>query len=137
MLWLLCTPIWGSGMKQSKYINHSTPSSPSQEIPKLSLRRENMRTALMKAQERADKGFWPDAAVARTEFHLAQVIKQRGNDSAEAEGLVAKARSVLSRLLPYDPLDGVSEEDELALFDHLQPIFGGRFTGLSLLKYTL
>lgn len=96
-----------------------------------------MRTALAKAKERADKGFWPDAAVARTEFHLSQVIKQMGKDPAEAEGLVTKARSVLSRLLPYDPLDGVEEEDELALFDHLQPVFGGRFTGLSLLKYIL
>jgi hypothetical protein len=96
-----------------------------------------MRTALMKARERADKGFWPEAAVARTEFHLSQIIKETGKDSAEAEGLVAKARSVLSRLLPYDPLDGVTAEDELALFDHLQPCFGGRFTGTSLLKYIL
>jgi hypothetical protein len=96
-----------------------------------------MRTALSKTKERAGKGFWPDAAVARTEFHLSQVIKQEGKDSAEAEGLMAKARSVLSRLLPYDPLDGVAEDDEIALFDHLQPVFGGRFTGLSLLKYIL
>jgi hypothetical protein len=66
-----------------------------------------MRTALAKAQERAGKGFWPDAAVARTEF------------------------------LPFDPLNGVAEEDEIALFDHLQPVFGGRFTGTSLLKYVL
>jgi len=97
--------------------------------------RINMRTALVKAKERTDKGFWPEAAVARTEFHLSQVLKKKGNDSAEAEGLVTKARSVLSRLLPYDPLEGVAEEDEIGLFDHLQPIFGGRFTGLSLLKY--
>jgi hypothetical protein len=96
-----------------------------------------MRTALTKAKERAEKGFWPDAAVARTEFHLAQIIRQRGKDSAEADGLITKARSVLSRLLPYDPLEGVSVEDELALFDHLQPVFGGRFTGTSLLKYIL
>jgi hypothetical protein len=94
-----------------------------------------MRTALMKAKERVDKRVWPEAAVARTEFHLSQIIKQRGKDTAEAEGLKTKARSVLSKLLPYDPLDGVSEEDEIALFDHLQPVFGGRFTGLSLLKY--
>jgi hypothetical protein len=97
-----------------------------------------MRTALAKAKERADKGFWPDAVIARTEFHLSKVIKQLGKDPAEAEGLVTKARSVFPRLLPYDPsLDGVPEEDELALFDHLQPVFGGCFTGLSLLKYIL
>jgi hypothetical protein len=96
-----------------------------------------MRTALSRARERADKGFWPDAAVARTEFHLSKILRQNGNDSAEAEELAAKSRSVLSRLLPYDPLDGVAQEDEVALFDHLQPVFGGRFTGTSLLKYVL
>ena len=42
---------------------------------------------------------------------------------------------MLSRLLPFDPLNGVKEEDEGALFDHLQPVFGGRFTGLTLIKY--
>jgi hypothetical protein len=94
-----------------------------------------MRTALMKVKERSDKGFWPEAAVARTEFHLSQVIARNKGDLVEVEALVAKARSTLSRLLPFDPLDGVQEKDELALFDHLQPVFGGRFTGLSLLKY--
>lgn len=96
-----------------------------------------MRTALNRAQERAGKGFWPDAAVARTEYHLSQVLKQNGKDGPEASTLAAKARTVLSRLLPYDPLNGVAEEDELALYDHLQPVFGGRFTGTSLLKYVL
>ncbi|MAD82195.1 MAG: hypothetical protein CL912_04470 [Deltaproteobacteria bacterium] len=103
----------------------------------LKVDRHMMRTALKKAQERADKGFWPDAAVARAEFHLSQVLRAAGKDDAEAEGLAAKARSVLSRLLPYDPLDGVATEDELVLFDHLQPVFGGRFTGTSLLKYVV
>jgi hypothetical protein len=96
-----------------------------------------MRTALNRAQERAGKGFWPDAAVARTEYHLSQILKQNGRDGPEATSLAAKARTVLSRLLPYDPLNGVAEEDELALYDHLQPVFGGRFTGTSLLKYVL
>lgn len=96
-----------------------------------------MRLALDKAEERAEKGFWPDAAVARAEFHLSQVLRAQGKDDAKAEGLAAKGRSVLSRLLPFDPLDGVAGEDELALFDHLQPVFGGRFTGITLLKYVL
>jgi tetratricopeptide (TPR) repeat protein len=94
-----------------------------------------MRTSLTKFQERADKSFWPEAAVARTELHLSQILRQSSRDSAEAEALATKARSVLSRLLPFDPLNGIAEEDEIALFDHLQPVFGGRFVGLSLLKY--
>src|SRR3712207_2360060 len=31
--------------------------------------------------------------------------------------------------------DGIPKEHELALFDHLQPVFDGRFTGLHLLQY--
>jgi hypothetical protein len=94
-----------------------------------------MRTALARAQERAGKNFWPEAAVARTQFHLYQILTERGNSGAEATWLATEARAVLSRLLPFDPLDGVKEEDEGALFDHLQPVFGGRFTGLTLIKY--
>jgi len=78
-----------------------------------------MRTALTKVKERAEKWFRPDAAVARTEFHLSQIIEEKDMGSAEAEGLVTKVRSVLSRLLPSDPLDGVPAGDVLAFFGHL------------------
>ena len=94
-----------------------------------------MRTALARAQERGGKNFWPDAAVARTKFHLHQIMKERGDPTAETEQLAMEAKAVLEGLLPYDPLNGVKEEDEGALFDHLQPVFGGRFTGLTLIKY--
>lgn len=86
--------------------------------------------------ERMRKGSWPEAAVARTEFHLSQILTQQGKDLDEAQQLESRARSVLASLLPLNPLDGgVEEEDELALFDHLQPVFDGRFTGRALLKY--
>jgi hypothetical protein len=94
-----------------------------------------MRTALARAQERGGKNFWPDAAVARTQFHLHQILTEKGKPTAETEALAAQARAVLSRLLPFDPLNGVKEGDEGALFDHLQPVFGARFTGLTLIKY--
>jgi hypothetical protein len=94
-----------------------------------------MRTALARAQERGGKNFWPEAAVARTQFHLHQILIEKGKPTAETGHLATEARAVLSRLLPYDPLNGVTEEDEGALFDHLQPVFGGRFTGLTLIKY--
>lgn len=88
------------------------------------------------ALERMRKGSWPEAAVARTEFHLSQVLTQQGKDPDEAQQLASRARSVLASLLPLNPLDGgVEEDDELALFDHLQPVFDGRFTGRALLKY--
>ena len=94
--------------------------------------------------ERLRPGTWPEAAVARTEFHLSQILKQQqqqqqqqqqGKDPEEADQLASRARTVLTRLLKSNPLPGVDAEDELALFDHLQPVFDGRFTGRGLLKY--
>lgn len=85
--------------------------------------------------ERLRKGSWPEAAVARTEFHLSQILMQQGKDLDEAQQLASQARTVLAKLLPLHPLDGVEAGDELALFDHLQPVFDGRFTGRTLLKY--
>ena len=94
-----------------------------------------MRTALARAQERGVNNFWPEAAVARTQFHLHQILIEKGKLTEEAQYFATEARAVLSRLLPFDSLDGVKEEDEGALFDHLQPVFGGRFTGLTLINY--
>jgi hypothetical protein len=96
-----------------------------------------MRAALARAQERCLKYFWLEAAVARTQWHLHQILAENGNPTTntELEHLAADARGVLSRLLPFDPLNGVKENDEEALFDQLQPVFGGRFTGMTLIKY--
>ena len=88
--------------------------------------------------ERLRPGTWPEAAVARTEFHLSQILKQQQDKNPEkADQLALKARTALTRLLALNPLAGVeaAAEDELALFDHLQPVFDGRFTGRDLLKY--
>lgn len=86
--------------------------------------------------ERMRKGSWPEAAVARTEFHLSQILTQQGKDLDEAQQLASRARTVLASVLPLNPLDGgVEADEELALFDHLQPVFDGRFTGRTLLKY--
>ena len=96
--------------------------------------RHYMRKAL--ALEQSRPGLWPEAAVARTEFHLSQILIEQGEDLREAEVLASHARDVLARLLPLvEPLGEVDVEDELALFDHLQPVFDGRFTGRSLLKF--
>ena len=92
-----------------------------------------MRKAL--SLERSRKGSWPEAAAARTEFHLSQILTEQGKDLDEAQQLTSQARSVLAKVLPLDPLDGVEAGDELALFDHLQPVFDGRFTGRTILRY--
>ncbi len=54
-----------------------------------------------------------------------------------ADTLLKSARTVLEKLLPLDPLEGVSEDHEIALFDHLQPVFDGRFAGRELLQYVV
>ncbi|CAK7197989.1 hypothetical protein SEUCBS139899_000644 [Sporothrix eucalyptigena] len=110
-----------------------------------------MKSALSKASGRGGKNFWPEAAVARTKYHLSMIMSEhiktedttretsvdKEKRKEEARKLAIEAKDVLSRMLPYDPdpITGVREEDTLALFDHLQPVFGGRFTGTKLLGY--
>lgn len=92
-----------------------------------------MREALVVENSRRQS--YPEAAIARTQFHLAQILKKNDKDSEEAKLMEDEARDVLAKLLPLDPLAGVPPEHELALFDHLQPVFDGRFTGTLLLQY--
>ncbi|KAK1713702.1 hypothetical protein BDP67DRAFT_565780 [Colletotrichum lupini] len=96
-----------------------------------------VNNALQKAEGKPGKSVWSDAATARAKFHLSQILKARngGKMSKDAEKLAQEGKDVLSKLLVYDDISGVEEEDTLALFDHLQPVFGGRWTGMSLLKY--
>lgn len=93
-----------------------------------------MRTALN--LERSRSCSWPEAAVARTQFHLSQILTEQGKgNDAEAQQLAITARKVLEGSMPLEPLIGVDAKDELALFDYIQPIFDGRFTGRALLRY--
>ncbi|EQB43390.1 hypothetical protein CGLO_17967 [Colletotrichum gloeosporioides Cg-14] len=94
-------------------------------------------SALSKAEGKPGKSVWPDAAVARSKFHLSLILTARngGKPPEEAQALARENKDVLSRLLVYDDIQGVTEEDTSALFDHLQPVFGGRWTGTRLLKY--
>lgn len=108
-------------------------------VPSLSRTKNRKLMTQALSFERLRPGTWPEAAVARTEFHLSQILKQQqdknSKESKEADELASRARTVLTRLLKTNPLEGVTAEDELALFDHLQPVFDGRFTGRELLKY--
>jgi hypothetical protein len=104
------------------------------------LRRNRFRTALLKCTEHRGKSFWPEVSVARTKYHLSQVLTDKAGTTETPEGeamtLAQEGKDVLSRLLVYDPsIPTVKEEHTGALFDHLQPVFGGRFTGQSLLEY--
>ena len=85
--------------------------------------------------EQSRKGSLPEVANARTEFHLSQILIEQGKDLDEAQQLESRAKTVLTRLLPLNPLGEVRPGDEIALFDHLQPVFDGRFAGTKLLGY--
>lgn len=92
-----------------------------------------MRTALDLANMK--KATYSDAAIARTQFHLSEIITQQRKNSREARELGQTARSILERPHPLNNLNRVLQEHELALFDHLQPVFDGRFTGMWILEY--
>lgn len=91
---------------------------------------------------------WPDEPLCRAQFHLARVIRLRADESdfvddpdhletrlTEAATLDDQARETLNRLLQHHIPDYLRDaEDELALFDHLQATFRGRWTGLTLLQ---
>lgn len=83
----------------------------------------------------ASIGLWHDAAVARAQFHLSQILSEQNKNTEEAEVLRSKARTVLERLLVLDPLEGVAKEHELVLFDHMQSAMDGRFTGRNYFQY--
>ena len=87
-----------------------------------------MRTAL----ELSSKTNWPEAALARTKYHLSLVLMRMGQDTAEAQQLQTSALATLDRLLPLHPMPKLT--DKLALFDHLQPNFEGRFVTPALLR---
>lgn len=83
--------------------------------------------------EQQRKGTYSAGANARTQFRLAQILRTQKKDLDRVLELEASARKVLAELLPAHPLDKV--DDEIALYDHLQPVFDGRFAGRSLLKH--
>ena len=84
------------------------------------------------------EGFCPEAVIARTKFHLAKILQDQKASPEEAEELFESSRRTLRVLIETQSLDAlkdVKDEHELALFDHLQPVFDGRFIGRDILRY--
>jgi len=95
-----------------------------------------MRRFLSLATSRDDS--CPEAAIARTRFHLSSVLRQQEKSVAEAKELEDTSLQTLRALNEsqcLEALKDVKDEHQLALFDHLQPVFDGRFTGLHILEY--
>ena len=80
----------------------------------------------------------PEAAIARTRFHLSNILRQQDKCLAEAQELKETSMQTLRALTEsqcLEALKDVKDDHELALFDHLQPVFDGRFTGRHILAY--
>ena len=102
----------------------------------LTLNRKSMRRFLSLATSNDDS--YPDAAIARTKFHLSNILRQQDKCLAEAQELKETSMQTLRALTEsqcLEALKDVKDEHELALFDHLQPVFDGRFTGRHILAY--
>ena len=78
---------------------------------------------------------FPEEALGRAQLHLSKMFREQGIEEEDAKKLEADALKVLGEYSQYasDFLKGV--EDPMTLFDDLQSIFDGRFTGRQLLKY--
>ena len=93
--------------------------------------RSNFKHAL----DRRKPAFWSAEAIARTQYHLAIVLRAQGKDLERATKNYDEAIATLDRLLPLDYPDKLQNvHDEAVLFDHLLTVYGARFTGTKLLE---
>jgi hypothetical protein len=64
---------------------------------------------------------------------LREANKEANGQLEEIKGLEERSMAVLDRLLPMDKPSCIEGLDTLVLFDHMIPIFAGRFVGRELL----
>jgi hypothetical protein len=84
---------------------------------------------------RAEKAHWPEEPLCRAQFHLAKIIQMKDPASSEAAQLESRAQKILLRLIQHDKPDYLKDvDDDMILFNHLQPVFRGRFTGTKILR---
>lgn len=86
--------------------------------------------------QKAESSKWHEEALGRAQLHLALLLKEQRKEPTEAESLAKIAREQLTTYLQLDHPDYLKgSHDELAMFDNMQPVFEGRFTGRKLLGY--
>ena len=78
---------------------------------------------------------WSKEALARAQFHLATLYNEQGVEEDEAKSLKGEARKVLEKCRDYAAECVRGVEDEMMIFDDLQPTFQGRYTGRTLLRH--
>ena len=79
---------------------------------------------------------WSAEAVARTQYHLAQILIRQNKELEKAQQLLGDAESVLKLLLPLDFPGSLKDvTDQSILYDHLLTVCAARFTGKGLLQH--
>jgi hypothetical protein len=66
---------------------------------------------------------------------LATLYEEQGVEDEEAQALKSEARIILDKCRQYAAECVRDSEDEMMIFDDLQPTFQGRYTGRRLLKH--
>ncbi|KAL9043636.1 MAG: hypothetical protein Q9214_003184, partial [Letrouitia sp. 1 TL-2023] len=86
------------------------------------------------ALDRRRAASWSIEAVARTQYHLAVVLRAQAKDLERATRNYDEAKATLARYLPLDCPEKLKDvQDEAVLFDHMLTVYGARFTGKGLL----
>ena len=78
---------------------------------------------------------FPEEALGRAQYHLSKMFREQGIEEDDADRLEAQGLKVLGKYSQYasEFLKGV--DNPMTLFDDLQSIFDGRFTGQQLVRY--
>ncbi|GJC93878.1 transcriptional xre family [Colletotrichum higginsianum] len=85
--------------------------------------------------EYATNAQWSKVGIGRAKLHLATLYEEQGLEDKKVQTLKAEARKVLEEYRSYAAECVQSTNDELMIFDDLQPTLLGRYTGTALLKH--
>jgi hypothetical protein len=94
-----------------------------------------MKECIDTAIESAKNSRFPEESLGRAQLHLSKILREQGIEKEEADRLETNALNILYKYSLYasEFLRGI--EDPMVMFDDLQSIFDGRFTGRQLLNY--
>ena len=95
--------------------------------------RRYIRESIERARS-AGRGKWPECSLGRAFLHLSRILAERSASEEEikkykdpGEEILAKYRHISQQFTPQT-------DDDLVLYDSLQPSFNGRYTGRHLIR---
>lgn len=75
---------------------------------------------------------WPEYARGRAHMHLAKVMRARGAAEDDVKPIEAVGSAILSQYKKVVQSFTPTTDDDMVLYDALQPVLHGRYTGQSL-----